>query len=116
MFEARAKILWGDPPAQVLGYLRGQGFDQEEAQAMVQELNAERTAEVRANGIKYLCGGIALIAVPIVALMLFLRVGYIYVRTFLFTLVIGAVGVFLAIKGAMMLLSPKSEGGNVAEQ
>jgi hypothetical protein len=116
MIEARAKMLWGDSPAQVLGYLRGQGFSQEDAQSIVEELTAERIAEVRANGIKYLLGGIAAILVPVIAIVGFMHLGYFYVKTLLITLVIGCIGIWLVIKGTFMLLSPKEQGGDISEQ
>ena len=82
----------------------------------MQELIQERTANIRGKGMMYIFTGIALILVPIVALIIFLSIGYIYVRTFLTTIVIGFYGIWRVIKGAAMILSPKSEEGDVAEQ
>lgn len=50
--EAKAKIFWGDPPEQVIGYLLMQGFSHEEASGLVHEMFRERAATVRANGLK----------------------------------------------------------------
>jgi hypothetical protein len=115
-FEARARISWGDPPHEVAGYLLTQGFDYEQASAMVQELVRERNAAIRGTGIKYIVGGIGMVCVPVAATCYFWSVGYIYVKTYLITIVIGLGGIGLAIKGASMVVSPKSQQGDVAEQ
>jgi hypothetical protein len=114
--EARAKMLWGDPPRAVLVYLMSQGFDQEEASALVEELSQERAATIRGKGLMYLFGGIACICVPIGALLIFLGLGYILVKTFVVTILVGFWGVWMVFKGAGMLMSPRSAAGDVTEQ
>jgi hypothetical protein len=113
--EARAKILWGDPPRAVLVYLMSQGFDHEAASALVEELSQERASAIRGKGIMYLFGGIALVCVPIGALLIFLGLGYILVKTFLVTILVGFWGVWMVFKGAGMLMAPKSAPGDIAE-
>jgi uncharacterized membrane protein YuzA (DUF378 family) len=112
--EARAKISWGDPPREVLGYLMGQGFSVDEASAIVQELVHERTSAIRSRGIANIVGGIGLILVPLITLIIFLSVGYIWVRIFVATIAVGLAGIWFLIKGCSMVIAPKSEEGDAA--
>ena len=114
--EARAKISWGDAPAGVISYLRMQGFSHEEASSLVGTVFQERAATIRADGIRKSVVGIALICVPVVALLVFLKVGYIPLQPFAVTLMIGTYGAWMLLKGVIMFLAPKSEPGDVAEQ
>lgn len=114
--EAKAKIFWGDPPEAVIGYLLMQGFSHEEASNLVRELFRERAATVRANGIRKILTGIGLIAVPIVALIIFLSIGVIPMKLFAITVMVGLWGVWLLLNGIIMFLAPKSEPGDLADQ
>src|SRR5260221_10355619 len=69
--EARAKILWGDAPEEVVRFLMGQGIAVPEASAIVEELFQERAATIRRSGIVKMVGGGLLICVPIVAWYIF---------------------------------------------
>jgi hypothetical protein len=115
-YEARAKVSWGDPPQAVLGYLIVQGFSREEASSLVKELFQERAATVRGNGIKRIVIGCALMCVPVVALSIFLSVGVIHLGVFAVTIILGFWGIWMVIKGIGMVLAPKVEPGDVAEQ
>lgn len=114
--EARAKISWGDAPAVVISYLRMQGFSQEEASSLVGTMFKERAATIRKNGIRKSFMGIGLMCVPVVALVVFLSAGYLPIKLFAVTLMIGTYGAWQLLKGVIMFLAPKSEPGDVAEQ
>jgi hypothetical protein len=114
--EAKAKIFWGDPPEAVIGYLLMQGFSHEEASDLVREMFRERAATVRANGIRKILTGIGLIAVPIVALIIFLSIGVIPMKIFAITIMAGLYGVWLLLNGIIMVLAPKTEKGDLADQ
>jgi len=115
-FEAKARISWGDSPRDVLGYLMSQGFNREEASEIVEELKQGRAMEVRTNGIKNIVFGSGLILLPIVSFVIFLIIGVIPLKIFAFMIIGGFYGIWLVIKGTHMLISPKSESGDVAEQ
>ena len=115
-YEAQARISWGDQPKEVLIYLMSQGFSREDASGIVDEMFRERTAAIRGKGIRNIFCGIGLICVPLVAFIYFWIVGYILVKSFLVAIAIGIGGVFLVAKGAGMVVAPKSEQGDVAEQ
>jgi len=114
--EARAKIFWGDPPEKVIAFLLIQGFSREEASSLVGDLFRERAATVRGNGIKKIFTGIGLIAVPIVSLIIFLMIGVIPLKIFGLTLAVGCWGVWMLINGIIMVVAPKAEHGDLADQ
>src|SRR5262245_32741857 len=78
-YEAHAKILWGDPPKEVIIFLLSHGFSREDAVSIVEEMFRERQATIRRKGIMNIFCGIALICVPVAAFVYFLFVGYILV-------------------------------------
>ena len=114
--EARAKILWGDKPEAVTGFLLMQGFSREEASGLVRELFRERMATVRANGLRKILTGIGLIAVPIVSLIIFIIIGVIPLKIFAVTIAVGLWGLWTLVNGIIMFLAPKSEHGDLADQ
>ena len=93
-----------------------QGFSREEASEIVDELKQGRAMEVRTNGIKNIVFGSGLILLPIVSFVIFLIMGVIPLKIFAFMIIGGFYGIWLVIKGTHMLISPKSESGDVAEQ
>lgn len=114
--EARAKILWGDPPDEVLKFLRMQGLPADEAKAFLDALVAERSATIRSNGVKKIFLGIALVCVPIVSLIIFLMINYIPLKIFAVTVMVGLYGLWQLLKGLMMFIAPKGEPGDVSDQ
>lgn len=114
--EARAKVSWGDSPRDVIAYLMMQGFSAQDANEMVQEMYAERTATIRTNGIRKIVIGSVLICVPIVSLLGFLAMGYIPLKLFAVTVMVGLWGAWMVFKGSFMVAAPKMESGDVSEQ
>jgi hypothetical protein len=114
--EARAKIMWGDPPEQAAQFLKMNGFGAEEAAEVIAGIVRERAAAVRGNGIRNLGVGAALVAVPIVAFVIFSIAGVLPLKLFGITVAIGLWGAWKMLSGAFMLLAPKWQGGDLAEQ
>jgi hypothetical protein len=108
--EARAKVSWGDSPEAVSNDLMIQGLSYEEASALVKEMFAERAATIRRNGFKKLVTGLAMMFVPVIAWLAFMAAGEIPLKLFAVTVMIGVWG------GWFMILAPKSDPGDVAEQ
>jgi hypothetical protein len=108
--------LWGDPPEEVLKYLIIQGFTYEEASGFVKELFRERMATIRGNGVRNIVVGIALVCVPIVSFFIFTSMGFIPLKLFAITVIVGLWGGWLILKGTFMVVAPKAESGDVAEQ
>jgi hypothetical protein len=129
MFEARAKISWGDPPQDVVKYLMINGFSGQEVSEFVNDLFDQRAAAIRSKGVVYICAGVGMICVPIVTYLISLRTGLVYtwahasshlsnrgVRGLVVTIAIGLAGLGLLIKGLFMVFAAKSTSGDVSEQ
>ncbi len=114
--EARAKIFWGDPPEDVLKFLMMQGIGYEEASELIRGMVNERASTVRRDGIRKILIGVALVCVPIVALIFFASVGVIPLKLFALTVMVGLWGAWMLLKGTMMALAPKSEPGDLADK
>ena len=114
--EARAKIFWGDSPQEVIKFLMMNGVSYQEAQAIVAGLSKERSAATRANGVRKILIGIPLMCVPVVAFIIFQRAGFFPVKLFAFAVMIGLYGGYMALTGTMMVIAPKVESGDVADQ
>jgi hypothetical protein len=108
--------MWGDSQDEVTKYLMIQGFSHQEALDLVQPIFRERAAAVRSNGIRKIFAGAGMICVPIVSLIFFLSIGVIPLKIFALTVMVGLYGVWLVINGILMVLAPKSEQGDVADQ
>ena len=114
--QARSKICWGDPPEEVMKYLRMQGFSIQEASDFVNVLVQERVKTIRGIGIRKILTGFGLMCASVLSL-----IGLVRIRFMSFTLwgAAGAVGLFgawLCLKGTFMILSPKSEPGDIADK
>jgi hypothetical protein len=62
-FEARAKIIWGEPAAAVRSFLVASGISEAEAEARIKEFLIERNVEIRKIGLKKVLIGFAILAV-----------------------------------------------------
>ena len=113
--EARAKISWGDPPIQVLAYLRSQGYGKEESSAVVEELVKERIATIRGKGITSLIGGGLLTCVSVGVFLIFRNGGWVSPRTIGITILLGIYGIWLLVNGCLKLMAPKSTPGDVED-
>lgn len=108
--------MWGDTPQEITSYLMVQGYSLAEAQELTGELLKERTSAVRANGIRKTLAGFGLMWVPVIALIIFLSIGYVPIKLMGATIVVGVYGAYLFLRGLLMALAPKSEKGDVADQ
>ena len=114
--EARAKILWGDQPEEVIKYLVIKGVQPDEAAGVVRVMLKERSSAIRGNGVRKMVIGAVLVGVPIAALIMFIKIGVISFTIMGITGAVGLWGGWMAFTGIFMLLAPKSEAGDVAEQ
>ena len=113
--EARAKISWGDAQEDVIKFLMLNGFTVPEATAFVQSLYQERLATVRSNGISKMLQGVGLMFVPVIAYFIFAHFGVIPIKLMGIAIAVGLFGAWLFLKGLLMLLAPKMESGDVAD-
>ena len=116
MNEARSKIMWGDDRNAVTAFLRGNGFSAEEAKNTIDELINERAQTVRAEGVAKTIRGGALMCAPVLGLIGFLKLPFFPIYVLGASMAIGSYGFYLLIKGIFMMVAPKAEGGDVADQ
>lgn len=102
-------MLWGDSQQDVVMYLLVQGWDRAEATELVQELFKERTATIRANGIRKMIIGTGLMLLPVVTIIVFLMIHLVIIYLLGASVVAGLYGVWLFLSGLLMAISPKSE-------
>jgi hypothetical protein len=114
--EARAKIFWGDAPEEVVKFLMRQNIPYSEASELVKELSNERAAALRSEGIGKIVTGIGMACVPMAAWTFFTKIGFLPLKLFALTVMVGCWGAYRIIKGTLMVVSPRSESGDVAEQ
>ncbi len=108
--EARARITWGEAPEKVLDYLKTTGMGEPDASAFMAQLQQERSAQVRMDGIVKVLWGVGLIALGIVVFDLS------YSTTCLFgggALCVG--GGWKITQGIIMLMAPRSEKGDLSD-
>jgi len=113
--EARAKITWGEPPAAVFGYLRSQGIPPTEAKELIDELQAERLAEVRAAGVRKIIFGSLLMISPFAYWFIS---AVIIGRIFLYVLAAASIGAFYGlsklIDGIRAVAAPKADSSDLS--
>ncbi len=114
--EARAKMMWGDDPQQVLNFLLRNNYERDEASELVAVMRQERLANLRSDGIKKIGMGIGLVLVPIVAYFFFASIGYLPLKILAVTVMVGLYGAYQTVQGIFMLVAPKAVRGDAAEQ
>ncbi len=63
--EARAEIIWGRSPDEVLALLQRKGVGDKDALAVIAKFMRERAASIRADGIKKTVIGSACVLAPV---------------------------------------------------
>jgi hypothetical protein len=114
--EARSKVCWGDSPEEVVKFAMTQGIARDEAVELVHSLLRERFGMLRGIGTRKIITGIPLICVPLVALGVFLKIGFLPIKIFAITVMAGLYGVYLTYRGCFMVFLPKFEGGDIADK
>jgi hypothetical protein len=113
--EARAKIFWGDAPDEVTKFVMMQGLDHQEASEMVAGMYKERLANLRVMGIKKIVIGAAMMCVPVVSFFFYMNRGYLPLKLFAIKVIVGLLGGWMFIKGAIMLLAPRLGSEDLAD-
>ena len=114
--EARAKVSWGDPPEEVVKFLMIQGFSHQEASDLVRVMFKQRAVATRVNGVRKMVIGFGLVCVPIVAYLIFAHIGVIPIKLMGIAIAVGLWGLWLILNAIIMIVAPKMETGDVAEQ
>jgi hypothetical protein len=117
MTEARARIIWGEPPSSVRDYLTSKGISDSEAESAIARFCAERNGEIRRIGVRNTFIGAILVCGGGVTVYLCLRLGY--SSGFLRGAVAGMIGVLFGIwklySGIIDLVRPQAEHRSVPD-
>jgi hypothetical protein len=119
--EARAKIIWGEPAADVRAYLVSNGMPGDEADAAITEFSGERNAEIRKIGIKNTVIGAALVSVSVIALCVIFAnasdqvVSTRNVKAIGFLALMGFYGFWKLLNGIIYLVRPQSEDKSIPD-
>jgi len=114
--QAKLKIGWGDPPEEVIKYLRMQGFSIQEAADFVNALVRERVRAVRGIGVRKILTGFGLICLAGAGVLGLIRIGYVQFTLLGLAVMVAVYGAWLCLKGTFMILAPKSEPGDLADK
>ena len=114
--EGKAKIFWGDPPEEVVKFLMRNNFTHAEASELVDAWLGERAAATRGNGIGKIVTGSGMVSVPIISWFIFASMGVIPLKLFALTVIVGLWGGYRLLKGITLVVAPRSETGDVADQ
>jgi hypothetical protein len=112
--EARSKIFWGDPPKDVVQFLMMNGFSHDDATVSVRAMFQERATALQGVGIRKIVTGIALMAVPVVAILIFAHFHAAFITLLALAIAVGLWGAWLFLRGSIMVLVPKLETGDVS--
>ena len=119
--EARAKIIWGEPAADVRQYLVSGGMSGADADATIQEFSQERHAEIRRIGVKNVVIGAVLVGVGSIAIGLVyanssdheINVGTAKIVGLLAC--VGLFGLWKLANGVIYLVRPQVEEKSIAD-
>jgi hypothetical protein len=114
--EARSKIFWGDPAKDVVQFLMMHGFGPEDASVLVRAMFKERTTTLQGIGVWKIVTGIALMAVPFVALLIFTHYHVVLMTPLALSIAVGLWGMWVFLRGSIMVLFPKTISGDVADK
>lgn len=109
--EARARIIWGHNPEEVLEWLQENGTPSAVADAIVKAGLAERAREVRGNGMRELAkGGALVLGAGLIAVAMFSLFERVPVRLLVPVFAGALYGLYLLLNGAISVLSGSSHG------
>lgn len=108
-------MTWGESPEAVMTFIQLQGVDTSDAVVMMDSLKKERAANVRAEGIRKVCVGSAMIAAPVVYLIISLVIGVILMKLMALLILLGLWGVWKVIGGCINIFAPNFGNEDLSE-
>ena len=112
--EARARILWGEKAEKVHAYLLAEEVNSEDAWALLAEINTERLAAIRHDGVAKIWLGLPLVLLPVALYFFSLHAPKVNARGFTAAIALGAIGLVMLTKGISMALRPESISGDLS--
>lgn len=113
--EAKAKILWGDSPEEVIKFLMIRGFSCQEASDKVHVLFKERLATIRANGIVKILTGIFVAVGAATSFLFLVKIGFLSIWLLASAGIACVSGLWMIFIGIFKVLAPKSERGDASD-
>ncbi len=115
--EARARIIWGDPPESVRAYLTSNGVPGTAADAKIKEFLVERNRELRSIGFRKLVIGLALTgtAGTMIYFIAPLTGGMAWARILALPVLVGLIGLWKLVNGILYLLSPQTDHESIPD-
>jgi hypothetical protein len=92
------------------------GFSHEDASASVSAMFQERATALQGVGVRKIVTGIALMTVPIVAILIFAHFHVVFITLFALAIAVGLWGAWMFFRGLIMVLVPKLETGDVSDK
>lgn len=114
--DARAEIVWGKKPEEVLAMLRRNGVGQKEALSCVEELMVERVTMIRSDGMKKCVLGALFILAPIAYYLFTVWMEDMSIKIFAALLVLGAYGIGKLTNGLTMVFRPRTITASLTDE
>jgi hypothetical protein len=112
--DARAEVIWGRKPKEIVTMLRGKGVSEKDALALIEELMTERATLIRADGIKKsVLGGLFTLA-PVAYYFFTVWMNDMSIKLFAALLVLGAYGLGKLTNGLTMVFRPRTVTASLA--
>lgn len=118
MTEARARIVWGEPSADVRAFLLSNGVAPSDADAKLRVMVRERNQELRGIGLRNLLIGLVIFGIGVT----FLVFTYPHpgirsrqVKGFILAFGLTCYGFWRLLKGILYLVRPQSEDGSIPD-
>lgn len=113
--EARAKILWGDAPDEVIHFLMLRGFTNEEASENIRAMLKERRRTIRAKGIVKTIGGILLTCGAAGFLVTMLKYGFFSPFVLGLDGLACVCGLWMILNGLWKIIAPGAQIGDASD-
>ena len=115
IYEARARIIWGDAPEEVAEWLASQGVEEEKVRQIVWACLKERRDEVRRKGLAELLIGALITTAGAFGIGGMHFVGIVHSKAFALFILVGLYGLYRAGKGLVYLVSGHRIPGSLTE-
>lgn len=112
--DARAELMWGKSPEEVLEFLRSKDIAEVVAAELIESVMVERAESIHAEGMKRVIYGVLFVVAPIAYYGISLLIGVLALKLFAALCVLGVVGIYKITVGASMVMKPRSHTGDLS--
>ena len=115
IYEARARIMWGDSEYDVSDWLASQGVDSDRIEELMLACRKERDSAIRKRGITELVTGILIVVVAVVVGLSMLNISYGSGKGLGGAVVLGLYGLYKANNGLNWLYAGGKTRGSITD-